>query len=188
MINAECSGNYVFRVSMVGVLFAAACVAGQPAGADSLETPDVERGIIVVLDLPDGGPQHIVDQAGTNERTIYFQSADADQVDAVRRAADAAGLLGRRIVAQQGSLAAIHSADNVADGILVSPSARDQVADAELLRALRPRAAAVIGDRQLVKPVPDGIDEWTHPYHGPDNNPQSTDQLVRGEFRTQFLA
>jgi outer membrane protein assembly factor BamB len=36
--------------------------------------------------------------------------------------------------------------------------------------------------------VPAGIDEWTHPYHGPDNNPQSTDQLAKGAFRTQFLA
>ena len=41
---------------------------------------------------------------------------------------------------------------------------------------------------KLVKPVPAGIDEWTHPYHGPDNNPQSTDRYVRGNFRTQFLA
>ncbi|MEZ6153272.1 MAG: PQQ-binding-like beta-propeller repeat protein [Pirellulaceae bacterium] len=39
-----------------------------------------------------------------------------------------------------------------------------------------------------MKPVPDGIDQWTHPYHGPDNNPQSNDQLVRGDFRTQFIA
>ncbi|MGE3781048.1 MAG: PQQ-binding-like beta-propeller repeat protein, partial [Pirellulaceae bacterium] len=82
----------------------------------------------------------------------------------------------------------IHLADNVADGLLVSPSARSLAVDAELLRVLRPRAAAFLGDRKLVKPVPAGIDEWTHPYHGPDNNPQSTDQLVRGALRTQFLA
>ena len=82
----------------------------------------------------------------------------------------------------------IHLADNVADAILVAPSAESDTSDEELLRALRPRASAFVGDRQLVKPVPNGIDEWTHPYHGPDNNPQSNDQLVRGSFRTQFLA
>jgi outer membrane protein assembly factor BamB len=62
------------------------------------------------------------------------------------------------------------------------------VSDDDLRRALRPHATAFVGDRKLTKPVPSGIDEWSHPYHGPDNNPQSTDQLVHGEFRTQFLA
>ncbi|MEO1994319.1 MAG: hypothetical protein ABGZ17_03490, partial [Planctomycetaceae bacterium] len=40
----------------------------------------------------------------------------------------------------------------------------------------------------MTKPVPEGMDEWSHPYHGPDNNPQSTDQFVRGRFRTQFIS
>jgi outer membrane protein assembly factor BamB len=45
-----------------------------------------------------------------------------------------------------------------------------------------------VADRQIVKPFPEGIDWWTHPYHGPDNNPQSTDQLARAPYLTQFLA
>ena len=64
----------------------------------------------------------------------------------------------------------------------------DEAGDAELLRILRPLASAWIGDRQLTKPVPEGSDEWTHPYHGPDNNPNSTDQQVKGKFRTQFIS
>ena len=36
--------------------------------------------------------------------------------------------------------------------------------------------------------MPDGIDDWSHPYHGPDNNPQSRDQIARGPYLTQFLA
>ena len=46
---------------------------------------------------------------------------------------------------------------------------------------------ALVGDRKLVKPVPAGFDDWSHPYHGPDNNPNSTDRYVKGEFRTQFI-
>jgi outer membrane protein assembly factor BamB len=45
-----------------------------------------------------------------------------------------------------------------------------------------------VGDRKLVKPVPKGIEDWSHPYHGADNNPNSNDQLVRGDFQTQFIA
>ena len=32
------------------------------------------------------------------------------------------------------------------------------------------------------------MDQWSHPYHGPDNNPQSTDQIARAPYLTQFLA
>ena len=42
--------------------------------------------------------------------------------------------------------------------------------------------------QELVKPVPDGVDDWSHPYHGPDNNPQSRDQVARAPYLTQFLA
>jgi len=152
---------------------------------DNLERIGATRGIVAIVGTPGGGAQHVVDLATASELTIYFQSVDAAEVNEVRAAADAAGLLGRRIFADHGSAASIHLADNVADCILV---AADQTPDAELLRALRPRASAFVGEREIVKPVPDGIDEWTHPFHGPDNNPQSTDEHVRGNFRTQFLA
>ncbi len=161
---------------------------GAESVAASLRELDVRRGIVVIMGLPTEGAPRVVEMAQASELDIYFQSADSVEVDAVRKHADAAGLLGTRVVAQQGSLASIHLADNIADGILVSPSALNHVADAELLRALRPRAVAFVGQRKIVKPVPVGIDEWTHPYHGPDNNPQSNDRLVRGELRTQFLA
>ena len=155
---------------------------------DVLGYVNVQRGILCVLDLPDGNAQQIVDLAKISEVTIYFQSADDEQVASVRRAADKASLLGTRIFVGSGSLKSVHLGDNIADGVYVAASASEQVSEGELLRALRPRAAAFIGDRKIVKPVPDGIDEWTHPYHGADNNPQSNDQLARGDFRTQFIA
>ena len=53
---------------------------------------------------------------------------------------------------------------------------------------MNPNATALFGKRQLSKPAPEGTDDWSHPYHGPDNNPQSQDRLVRGRFQTQFIA
>ena len=32
------------------------------------------------------------------------------------------------------------------------------------------------------------MDDWSHPYHGPDNNPQSKDQVALAPYLTQFLA
>ncbi|MHC4521036.1 MAG: outer membrane protein assembly factor BamB family protein, partial [Planctomycetota bacterium] len=46
----------------------------------------------------------------------------------------------------------------------------------------------LLADRELVKPFPPGIDDWSHPYHGPDNNPQSLDQVSTAPYLTQFLA
>jgi outer membrane protein assembly factor BamB len=169
--------------------FAVSLVMGvSETPADVLGHVSVQRGIICVLDLPDGNAQQLVNLAKTSELTIYFQSANKEQVSSVRQAADKAALLGTRIFVGSGALKSVHLGDNIADGVYVASSAIEQVEDAELLRALRPRAAAFVGERQLVKPVPDGIDEWTHPYHGADNNPQSNDRLVRGDFRTQFIA
>lgn len=151
---------------------------------ETVEKLGVRKGIVCVAGLPDGGVDSITSLAADSEFQIYFQSADSDEVLSVQKAAEDAGLLGSRIFAGQGSLDSLHLADNIADAVIVN----DETPDAELLRILRPRASAWIGDRQLTKPVPEGTDEWTHPYHGPDNNPNSTDQQVKGKFRTQFIA
>ena len=51
-----------------------------------------------------------------------------------------------------------------------------------------PGGKALLGAKTVVKPLPKGLDDWSHPYHGPDNNPQSTDQLARAPYLTQFIA
>ncbi len=168
--------------------------AAKPASGESLARAalkklDVEKGVCAVLGLPDSaGPSFVTDLAKGSELLVYFQSPNADEVAGVRKAADAAGLLGRRIFVDQGDFKSVHLADNLADAVLVSSSAQAAVAEKELLRALQPRGKAIVGNRQIVKPFPPGVDAWSHPYHGPDNNPQSRDQLARAPYLTQFLA
>ena len=41
---------------------------------------------------------------------------------------------------------------------------------------------------QFHKPLRAGIDEWTHWEKGPDNNPVSTDSVIRAPYMTQFMA
>ena len=154
---------------------------------EDLQRIGFKRGVVATLEVPEGDSNYPVLLASNSELTVYVQCQDSDQATAIRKAADTAGLLGKRIFVDTGSLDSVHLADNLADCILVAPAAAGKTPDQELLRALRPRAVAFVGDRRLVKPVPDGLDEWTHPYHGPDNNPQSSDRMVRGAFRTQFL-
>jgi outer membrane protein assembly factor BamB len=154
---------------------------------ESIARLEVQRGIVAVVGLPEGNAAALVKSLDGNEITLWFQSSDEAEVAAVRAAADEAGLLGSRLYAASQSPAIIRLADNLADGIVVAASAANKVNDGELLRVLRPQGIAMVIDRKVVKPVPAGFDDWSHPYHGPDNNPNSTDRYVRGEFRTQFI-
>lgn len=147
-----------------------------------------QRGVVAVLGLPESDPTFVTELATARELTVYFQSPDAEQVRAVQAAADRLNLLGVRVFADEGPLDSVHLSHNLADLVYVDSASQEQAVDAELLRVLRPQASALIGQRRITKPVPDGYDDWSHPYHGPDNNPQSRDQFVRGAFQTQFVA
>src|SRR5262249_55731360 len=110
----------------------------------------------------------------------------AEDVAAVRKAAVAAGLLGKRIFATQGELRRLHLADDLADAVIAARGV--SVPRDEVLRVLRPGGKALLGETELVKPFPRDTDEWTHPSHGPDNNPQSGDRRLRRPYLTHFLA
>lgn len=148
-----------------------------PVGGDRIgplvEKIGVERGICVVLG--DSSCRLGIDLARGTGFLVYTQLPDASDVEKARRAAEAAGLDATRFQVDRGPLSRLHLADNLADG-LVAVGEAERIGDGEALRVLRPRARALLGRRVLVKPVPDGVDDWSHPYHGPDNNPRSRDQ------------
>ncbi len=159
------------------------------AAAQVLEVdPGMKQGICVVLGLPEADRAVSVIEVATGQQLkVYFQSPDAAQLEAVRQSASQEGLLGKQVFVEQGALSSLHLANNLADIVLVSPAAQETASQEEILRVLRPGGKAVIGTTEIVKPQPAGVDDWSHVYHGPDNNPQSTDQLARAPYRTQFL-
>jgi outer membrane protein assembly factor BamB len=153
-----------------------------------LEKAGSQRGICVVLGEPSGSLA--LELARTSEFLIYVQLPAGEPVDALRKTADQAGLLGTRLLVEQGALSHLHLADNLADVVVVrnAASGSDSAPRAEVLRVLRPGGKALLGAEELVKPFPEGTDDWSHPYHGPDNNPQSKDQVARAPYLTHFLA
>ncbi len=123
-----------------------------------------------------------------SELIVFVQLARDEDVQAAARAADAAGLYGRRIFVAKSphplplsqrarGEGAIGLADNLADAAIVLDDPQDAPPKAEVLRVLRPGGKALAGDDLWEKPVPQGMDDWSHHYHGPDNNPQSRDKL-----------
>jgi len=179
----------VFVVLVFGWRFAPEAAAIGAEATAALDRTATGQGICVVLGLPKADrPDFVTELAKRSELLVYFQSPSADEVAGVRRAAESAGLLGKRIFADQGSYNSVHLADNLAGAILVAPSAKAAVSQKELLRVLHPEGKAFLGEEEIVKPFPEGVDDWSHPYHAADNNPFSTDQVARAPYITQFLA
>jgi len=97
--------------------------------------------------------------------------------------AEKAGLLGTRLFIGEGSLA-----DNMANAVWVNKSSQGSVSTTDVLRMLQPGGKALVDGQVITKPVPSGMDDWSHFFHGPDNNPVSTDQWAQGPMLTQFIA
>jgi outer membrane protein assembly factor BamB len=149
-----------------------------------LEQIGASRGICVVL----GDSAAALELARSSEFLVYVQTPDSKQVEQTRQAAAAAGLLGTRLFVLEGPWSRLHLADNLADAVIVRGEAAEKTARDDLLRVLRPEGKLLGIGAVVVKPFPKGIDEWSHPYHGPDNNPQSRDLLARAPYLTHFTA
>ena len=178
----------ILLATLCGVLAASGSLRGSEATV-SANSPTLQGGVRVILGLEEPvRPGPVVKLAQEGRTPVYFQSSNPEETAAVRKAADEAGLLGSRLFVDQGDLSRIHLADNLAGIIRVAPSATERIAEEELLRVLHPGGVAIAGNRRIVKPFPEGTDPWSHFFHGPDNNPQSTDRLARAPYLTQFLA
>jgi len=145
----------------------------------------VSRGICVVLGDTTGNLA--IDLAYRSELLIYSQLQKEEKVELARKAIDEAGFYGTRIYVEKGGLERVHLADNLADALIVVGDA-GQLAKSEALRFLRPGGKAIVGDKEWTKPLPQGVDDWSHPYHGPDNNTQSDDKVILAPYLTQFFA
>lgn len=147
-----------------------------------------QRGICVLLDRQPA--ELAVALARQSKLTIYVQLPADDATARVRAQVDAAGALGTRVYVQKGPWSQIHLADNLADVVVVTPSATSSAKTHrdELLRVVNPLGKVLLGVREITKPYPAEADDWSHPYHGGDHNPQSRDRLARAPYLTQYLA
>ncbi len=147
---------------------------------DVMKSIGVQRGL-VVCDSADLALR----LAKESRLIVYFQSSNADEVTQTRKAAQKAGLLGSRLYIERGKPSRIHLASNLADAVVLSNDSTLSVKEA--MRVLRPQGK-LIGKKVTTKPNQVGNSDWSHPYHGPDNNPLSQDRNAKGPFLTKFLA
>ena len=179
--------QYLLRFR-VGLLLGALLVPptiGATEAPELLDKIGISRGICVVLG--DACDKVAMDLARASDLLVYVQVANAEQATAARQAAEAMGLDATQLQIEQGDPSRLHLASNLANVVVVL-GAESPTTESEILRVLRPRGRAWIGDKELTKPVPPGTDDWTHPYHGADNNPLSQDKNIIAPYLTQFLA
>jgi outer membrane protein assembly factor BamB len=174
--------------SIVSSLFLALVVAGpSKLYANSqvvLNKLGINRGICVVCD--DSRCELAIRLVNSSDLLVYVHVLTEAQRQTACHAADAAGLYGTRIYVGHARNGKIQIADNIADGVVANGDSAG-ISRTEALRVMRPGAKALLGKEILTKPIPDGIDDWSHHYHGPDNNPQSKDQIAEAPFLTQFI-
>jgi outer membrane protein assembly factor BamB len=149
-----------------------------------LDKLGIDRGICVVCDDPQC--ELAIRLANSSDLLVYVPVLTEAQRQAACRAVDEAGLYGTRIYVGRADNGEIQLADSIADGVVAGGNPTS-ISRTEALRVMRPGAKALLGKEVVMKPFPNGIDDWSHPYHGPDNNPQSNDRIARAPFLTQFI-
>jgi SAM-dependent methyltransferase len=177
--------NVSLLIVAAGIMLSRPVICQARQDQPTLERIGVTRGICVVLG--DKRCEYALELARDSKLLVYVQLRRAKDLEKARKTVDEAGFYGTRIFLEKGPLARIHLADNLADAVIVLSKVPKKV-EAEVLRVLRPQGKALLGDKVLVKPSPEGVDDWSHPYHGPDNNPQSQDKVILAPYLTQFLA
>jgi outer membrane protein assembly factor BamB len=124
---------------------------------------------------------------------VYYRADNRGTAAALIARPDAAKLLNDRLYVDFGAITAVPFADNALD-LLVLPKGQKTVAASEIERALNPDGALALAGADGVevktglKPFPPEMDGWTHWFHGPDNNPVSSDMALKWPYLTQWLA
>jgi len=148
------------------------------------ETPAL---VVVVCGGEEGDLSTIAGLVEKTPWTVFCRGAASPGLDKIRDWASEKGFLGRRVYVADEEGASLWLAGDMADAVWVAPGVDNPPTEREMLRVLHAGGVFVAAGKVVVKPVQPGVDEWRHPYHGPDNNVVSQDSVARlpGELRFQ---
>ncbi len=166
------------NIAAIACLLLTAAAAPAPAAdiAQLARDSGVAGGIVVHLHCGDGA-----DTASLrlDERfRVHALETDAARVAAARKRLVDAGVYGPVSVYRYDGRHLPYTDDFV--NLIVGTAG--EVSEAELLRVLAPGGVALVDGKRIVKPR-EGIDDWNHFLHGPDNNAVADDRKV-GEPRS----
>ena len=151
-----------------------------------LKQVGVNRGLCVVVGQE---PGVVLELVQSSDLTVLVREPDAGRRSRLQQAANEAGLGIDRLVIQAGAASRLPYADRLIDAVITS---KPELTDDEAMRALRPLGTLirVAGNtlRTKRRPPQKGAGDWSHWENGPDNNPVSTDSVIKAPYMTQFMA
>lgn len=155
-----------------------------------LKASPFDRGVACIPDCGNG--ELTMALAEQSEMLILAMDEDGKHVARLQEQAAKAGLLGRRLYVEQGSIDSIPFADHYVDLLALPHLKQADLAPAqkaEILRVLTPiHGTAVLADGKIVKPELGGSDWWFHKRHDPGNNPVSEDTIFQFPPVLQYKA
>lgn len=180
--------------SLLGILCLIAIPIGQLSAADAdraksiLKRTGIQSGVCAVLGHEGTLALELAKQS---KLLVHVRDPRADAVQSVLKQSTDAKLGIRRLTAGEGSLEKLPYSTNSID-LVISTQPIKKLSEPEILRVLRPQGIALIGNgdklKQLTKPALAGADDWSHWEKSPDNNPVSSDKVIKAPYLTQFLA
>jgi outer membrane protein assembly factor BamB len=174
-----------FAVGAVALGCAALQAADSATAEQILAKLGEGPGVCVVVGA--GGSKMPLELARVSKWTLLVHADSLVAEKQLRREAEAEGLLGTRVYVEHAGDGRLPLATNLADALIVGDDGASRFSAEELRRVLHPGAKLVRGSETVVMPSVRNNDDWSHPYHGPDNNPLSRD-AAGGALLTQFLA
>ena len=140
-----------------------------------IESSGIRGGLLVYLGRGEEGSQIL---ELSDRFLVHCLDSDLKRVERKRQAIQAKGLYGQ-VTVEHWVAKTLPYADDLVDLIVADDW---HVSEEEVVRVLRPHGVAYLKRggryRRLRKPRPEGTDQWTHQWHGPDGNVLSRDKLV----------
>jgi len=174
------------RIAPLLLLLLGVSASPQDEARRILEGTGVQGGFVVHLGCGDGELTAAL-RAGEGFQ-VHGLDRDARKVEIARERIRAKGVYGPVAVDRLAD-ARLPYIDRMVN-LLVAEDLNGVPMD-EVLRVLAPRGVAWLKKdgawTKTVKPVPAGIDDWTHYFHGPDGNPAGRDTEIGPPSHLQWL-
>jgi outer membrane protein assembly factor BamB len=166
--------------------------AADSVGQRIIERSGLQNGVAAIIGIDRA---LTLELAKASKLIIHVRAEDAGAVYQMRRDMNDAGFGINRIIVESGSTGRLPYAENSID-LLVRTATATAIARPsknEILRVLRPQGFAFTAPNSksmgfLRKPPMAGAGDWSHWENKPDNNPVSSDKIIKAPYMTQFMS
>jgi outer membrane protein assembly factor BamB len=172
---------------LISFLFCCAAIADDAVLELSKHLGKTPALVVVVCEGDEGDLPTVTRLVEQTPWTIFCRGTISPGLTKIRDWARKQGVLGDRLYVVGDNDVSLWLAGDLADAVWVAPGVDNPPSEIEILRVLHPGGVCIASGKVVFKPAQSGVDEWNHPYHGPDNNVVSQDQRARlpGELRFQ---